>query len=513
MATFKITTPEGTFKVTAPDEESAMAALQEQANAKPEVGMGEDMARSASTGLRAGLEGMAGMFGDANQRQGDLAGWVAGKMGFGEGGQETARSIGKNLSLFPGAPSTDELRKVTTAGVGEHYKPQTTAGEYTRTVAEFVPGAAVGPGGLVRKGAMAVIPGVASETAGQLTEGTAFEPYARAGGAILGGGLAAGIKSSPAKMAAKGAPTAEAVKQTADDLYGQLRSAGIRYDADEYGKMATELAQDLRKGFRPVGTMKQAFDWADEVAKGIGSSPDFDDINALRSQIMAESRQAYRSGNDQVGKALDLIADKLDDFERGAPLATSTPIPAAQLDKMRGDARSAALKNIKQRTLQKVIDNADTYQAGKEAGIRNGLSTLLRSAKGAQLFRGAERELLLDISQGRKIGQAASKLGLNVFKGSGNSTFLPLLAAMGLGDVLGGVAAGGVAVGGTAMKAINPWRTSRALDTSMAAMRSGKLGDPKVMDALKAERMRAFARSLLSAQTGSQQLSLPPAGR
>lgn len=72
------------------------------------------------------------------------------------------------------------------------YSPQTTAGEYAQTVGEFVPGAALGPGGtmgnVIRYG---VIPGAASETAGQFTEGTAAEPYARAAAAIGTGILAA----------------------------------------------------------------------------------------------------------------------------------------------------------------------------------------------------------------------------------------------------------------------------------------------------------------------------------
>jgi hypothetical protein len=65
------------------------------------------------------------------------------------------------------------------------FEPQTTAGEYAQTVGEFLPGAMIGPGNMagnaIRYG---VLPGLASEAAGQATEGTAYEPYARIAAAL-----------------------------------------------------------------------------------------------------------------------------------------------------------------------------------------------------------------------------------------------------------------------------------------------------------------------------------------
>jgi hypothetical protein len=72
----------------------------------------------------------------------------------------------------------------------EFYKPKTMAGEYARTVGEFAPMAAAGPGGWVARGANVVAPAIASETAGQLTKGTEWEPYARVAGAFVGPRLA-----------------------------------------------------------------------------------------------------------------------------------------------------------------------------------------------------------------------------------------------------------------------------------------------------------------------------------
>jgi hypothetical protein len=72
-----------------------------------------------------------------------------------------------------------------TAGIPlTSYDPQTFVGKAARTVGEFAPAAALTRTGFVGG---ALLPGVASETAGKLTEGTKAEPYARVGGAVAGG--------------------------------------------------------------------------------------------------------------------------------------------------------------------------------------------------------------------------------------------------------------------------------------------------------------------------------------
>ena len=65
------------------------------------------------------------------------------------------------------------------------YEPQTTAGEYGRTIGEFAGGAAAIPiGGPLRSVAASLLPAAVSETAGQLTEGSDYEGAARLAGAL-----------------------------------------------------------------------------------------------------------------------------------------------------------------------------------------------------------------------------------------------------------------------------------------------------------------------------------------
>lgn len=96
---------------------------------------------------------------------------------------------------------------------GPFYEPKTTAGQYAETVGSFVPAMATagGAGGAfarMRQAAGAsIIPGVASETAGQVTKGTEYEPGARLVGAVAGGAVPV-----------VGAPVVEAAQAAASHL-------------------------------------------------------------------------------------------------------------------------------------------------------------------------------------------------------------------------------------------------------------------------------------------------------
>jgi hypothetical protein len=83
--------------------------------------------------------------------------------------------------------SADVKATVTDPIVSPDYEPKTLAGSYLKTGAEFTPGMLMGgEGGLGARFLRNVaLPAIGSETAGQLTKGTAAEPYARVGGAML----------------------------------------------------------------------------------------------------------------------------------------------------------------------------------------------------------------------------------------------------------------------------------------------------------------------------------------
>lgn len=149
-----------------------------------------DVGRSVGGGLSKGVAGLAGLPADAANlvTMGyDAAQGLATGMPYQQvRAQNEAKAPVKAdaIAQYGG----DALNKA----YGYDYQPQTTAGKYAETVASFAPGAALGPGGLMRRFMLgAGLPGAASEAAGQATAGTDMEPYARIGAALATPSLAA----------------------------------------------------------------------------------------------------------------------------------------------------------------------------------------------------------------------------------------------------------------------------------------------------------------------------------
>src|SRR5262245_48550765 len=87
-----------------------------------------------------------------------------------------------------------------------------------RTVGEFLPATAAGPGGAAAKITGATVLALGSQLGGQLTKRTEYEPHARAGGAFLSGGVPAIWRNMPFY-----APKTKA----AADMVHQMIPAGV----------------------------------------------------------------------------------------------------------------------------------------------------------------------------------------------------------------------------------------------------------------------------------------------
>ena len=99
----------------------------------------------------------------------------------------TAEAVEEKPLPVPMQETAAEL----TGGYSEYRSP-TTLGQYLGTIGEFTGGAAAMPiGGPLRAIGSSILPAIASETGGQLAEGTPYESQARLGGALLVPGLQA----------------------------------------------------------------------------------------------------------------------------------------------------------------------------------------------------------------------------------------------------------------------------------------------------------------------------------
>lgn len=174
-----------------------------------------DVAKSAGTGLGKGVLGIGGMIGDLSDLGAKglehATNFVSDKLGVERYKRPEKPSILNNI------PTSQSLQKAVEDNVtGEFYKPQTTAGKYAMTTGEILPSVMAGPGRMGAKLLSGVGAGVGSEGAGQLTEGSAAEPYARIAGAMLGGlaPMAAGRAVTPL-------PASAAKQRLVDVLEGE----------------------------------------------------------------------------------------------------------------------------------------------------------------------------------------------------------------------------------------------------------------------------------------------------
>lgn len=181
---------------------SASQPKAKPAAAAPQVGTAEDMLRSADAGLASGIGALIGLPGTAAEwgatALDKAAQYIGGKIGV-----DAARPEPKRDGFV--LPRIEDVHAEMQANK-PFYKPQTTAGQYAKTVGEFIPGSVVAPGGMIANALkFGVVPGAASEAAGQATAGTSYEAPARIGAALAAGGVAA--------VAGRPGRAAEAIRQ------------------------------------------------------------------------------------------------------------------------------------------------------------------------------------------------------------------------------------------------------------------------------------------------------------
>lgn len=235
-----------------------------------------DVVKSAGAGLVKGGIGLAALPGTVEQ---------LGRTGINYVGQKI---IGIPETVAPQAvvPGYQQIKGAVEENItGPLYNPKTTAGEYAGTIAEFAPGmlfpAGAGAGLAARAGLNVVAPAVASETAGQLTKGTAAEPYARVAGGLAGGMLPAMAGRAVSPGAAN--PTRQRFATVLDNE-GVTLTAG-----DRSGRESIRYAESVAAG-TPFGGRRLA-----DIKEG---------------QAEQFTRAALRRAGIQADRALPEVVDQ-----------------------------------------------------------------------------------------------------------------------------------------------------------------------------------------------------------
>ena len=152
-----------------------------------------DVLKGGASGLISGIAGIAGQGGDLERQirgavlnsgmtLGNAGANLLGRPGITPQAMQNIQAVSNKAPTI--MPSSQPVMQDTQRMLGS---PQTKGGKYAQTIASMAPAAFGGGGGLVTRAARVIVPGVASEAAGQMTQGKPYEQAARIAGALAGG--------------------------------------------------------------------------------------------------------------------------------------------------------------------------------------------------------------------------------------------------------------------------------------------------------------------------------------
>jgi len=349
----------------------------------------EDIAKSLPTGVVEGLTGLAGMQG------------TIGQMIYGE------QSLGQNMPGFGiVGPTGEQLNETIRQGLGrDYYQPQTVAGEYSRTLGEFLPGA-LAPGSAIARGASVAVPAFTSETAGQIARGmsggerdTNAENFARLLGG-LGGGFAVG--------------GASAVRGGAD--------ISLRNAAEGVTPQNLQLATALRRDAEAMGidlTNAEAIQQVTGGGSGLG-----------RLQRVVEG---------QTTRMAPMFANRPEQVQGAIESRLNQIAPSVEPGELAGQAQSAAenvLNTMRQRVNEsaeplyaqlpgQTLDPADLARLQANASYRTASAQLMGNEELAPLVTGGPE----DLSTVNRVIQQLDTMGEQARPGVMNPTGNYTLAA------------------------------------------------------------------------------------
>ena len=247
------------------------------AAAAPTVGYAEDIAKGTAGGLGRGVAGLVGLPGDIAEYGARGIDWATRKVGGVIGVDVAPRE--DRAPTYGSAGATRAIEGV----AGEFYKPQTIPGQYASTIAEFAPAALI-PGGAAGSAGRAVAaktlntvaPAITSETAGQLTKDTPYEPYARFAGGVGGGVVGARLATpiGPAEGAYARAVAAlekEGIPLTAGQRTGSKKlqwTESNAVDMPVVGGQAARIQAAPREALDRAVTQR-IYDPAELAARGV----------------------------------------------------------------------------------------------------------------------------------------------------------------------------------------------------------------------------------------------------
>ena len=326
----------------------------------------------------------------------------------------------------------------TARAVGEHYGKRYGGGqEFLDTLRTDPAGTVLDVAGLVTGAAAAGarLPGTAGRLAQAIVKA---DPVAAGGRAVAAGGRVAGQaiqarRGVPStKQFVAGAPGPEQLRAQGSALFEAAEKSGVRFKSSYYDEFADNtLSRLVDEGADEILTPKIAR-VANVLEQSKGRAPSIAQMAILRKQFGNAAGSA-----DRAEARLGAIAvEAIDDFVEGGASAVGGTLK---------EARGLWSRLRKSEIIDGAIANAETAQAGIEAGLRNQFRGLwqARNSKKMRGFSASELNAIKAVAQGnlganvlRRIGslsggldQGRNMLNLAVGSGAGAAVAGPIGAA------------------------------------------------------------------------------------
>lgn len=375
-----------------------------------------DMGRSLGSGIVRGATALADLPGQAfNAVGGTIA---TGMERAGVVSPQVAQQARESIAFGPMGSGETVGRGVDTAmPKARSFQPQTTAGEYAQTVGEFL------PGGVLAKAPMmaGVVPGLASEAAGQATEGTAIEPYARVIASVAAP-LAADIGTKAFRSlftASQKRPDIPILRAAKTQAYRDVDEAGEVFAPEEVERLLGRVRSALDDGNYVPGVDKQTDAVVSLLEKKASQPLKLGQLDKIRQSFF----KRYEAAKNETG-ILDAI-DAIDDMIASRP-DTSGLMKAARL---------ANSRYKKAELLDLAFEKAADQTAGVGSGgnilnkYRQAVTNIINNPKQAKWFAPEEIEAMRSFVRGSFGENALRRVGKLSPGGNG------LMLALNLGAV------------------------------------------------------------------------------
>ena len=357
------------------------------------------------------------------------------------------------------------------------YRSPNTLGKYAGTIGEFVGGAGAATKLTKPITKIATVAGGGSEAAGQLTEGTSIEPFARITGALITPGITNQTFKALAQRSAN-RPTVEALKNEKNQAYKLVSQGGEGFDAGDIDDLISASTREAGvAGYYPLtdDTTTKALEYLNSLK---GRTVYMDDLDKVRRKL----GKLYKRADDEV--AILSIIKSVDDIV-ASKAETNSLVQAA---------RASNAKYSKALLLEKAFTKADKQIASTGSGgnvvnkYRQTLTSISENPKKAQFFTKDELATMDRIIKGN-VGANTLRL-IGKLSPSGNG----LMAALNLGAVAMNPAMLGVSVTAAASKALSERQIIKAVEKLKDLVAAGGVKQPKFTE------LRAVAVELLSPQ-------------